>query len=332
MLLAFRKERNAHAKLLLQQLKSNKLGAPFTEDPPTGLLSMPAQTSSPHSDQNNELDSLLTSVLSPSHHTLPHSRGSPSHYRHTSSQNQVSAAEDSSLTDLPQYSEHRTSNLESQRQFRYGNLSSQTGPRTHHKTASSLLFEPQLPSTADRATSLRHKRAPGRVHYSDMVLSLGRQPGKTSPSRQSGSKVSSHDRGRLIQTNLPNGIGSFSSSDFKYIHQPAATSSLNHGSHRRSSTARRDDVVDGQSFPRGREAMDDDDVLMVGDLDASPHSLSDDLLVGGASYGDLHLQEDGELSDVSELLVLPPQPKPVTSVSVNLLKICNENFEIYFEI
>ena len=64
--------------------------------------------------------------------------------------------------------------------------------------------------------------------------------------------------------------------------------------------------------------VDDDDVLMVGDLDTSPHSLSDDLLVGGASYGgDLHLQEDGALSDTSELLVIPPQPKPMTSVSVD---------------
>jgi hypothetical protein len=61
---------------------------------------------------------------------------------------------------------------------------------------------------------------------------------------------------------------------------------------------------------------DDNDVLMADDLDTSPQNLSDDLLVGGASYGDLRLQDDGELSDISELLVMPPQPRPATSVSV----------------
>ena len=319
LLLAHRKERNAHAKLLLQQLKFNKLGLPFTEDPPTGLLSMPAASqTSPPTDQNNELDSLLTSVHSLSHHTLPHSRGSPSHYRHTSSQNYIGASDNSSLTDLPQHSEHRTSNLDSQRQFSYGDLSSQAGHRTHHKTESSRLFEPQLHSTAVGATSLRHKRAPGRVHYSDTVLYLGGQPRKTSPSRHN-SGISSRDRGRSIQTNLPNGISSFSSNDFKYTHQPTATSSLNHGSHRLSSTARCDDVMDGRSFPRGQEVVDDDDVLMVDDLDTSPQSLSDDLLVGGASYGGLHLKDDGELSDISELLVMPVQPRPATSVSGELI-------------
>ena len=126
------------------------------------------------------------------------------------------------------------------------------------------------------------------------------------------SGVSSRDRGiRSIQTNLPNGIRSFSSNDIKYTHQPAATSSFNHGSSHQlsSSTARRDDVMGGRSFPRGQEvvdANDDDDVLMVDDLDTSPQSLSDDLLVSGASsYGNLRLkEEDGELSDISELLVV----------------------------
>ena len=150
LLLVHRKERNAHAKLLLQQLKSSKLGPSFAEDPPAGFLSMPAasQTSSPPTDQNNDLDSLLTSVLSPSHHVLPHSRGSPSHYRHTSSQNHIGVSDNSSLTDLPQHSEHRTSSLDSQRQFNYGDLSSQAGHRTHHKTENSRSFEPQLHSTA----------------------------------------------------------------------------------------------------------------------------------------------------------------------------------------
>ena len=163
-----------------------------------------------------------------------------------------------------------------------------------------------------------HKRAPGRVHYSDTVLYLGGQPGKTSLSRHN-SGISSRDRGHSIQTNLPNGISSFSSNDFKYTHQPTATSSLNHGSHRLSSTVRRDDVVDGRNFPQGQEVVDDGDVLMVDDLDTSLQSLSDDLLVGGASYGDLHLKEDGELSDISELLVMPPQPRPATSVSGELI-------------
>ena len=73
----------------------------------------------------------------------------------------------------------------------------------------------------------------------------------------------------------------------------------------------------------GLSLDDDKDVLMVDDLDTSPRSLSDDLLVGGASYGDLcHLQEDGEVSDVSELLVVPPQPRLATSVSVALLTAC----------
>ena len=85
------------------------------------------------------------------------------------------------------------------------------------------------------------------------------------------------------------------------MHRPTATSSLNHGSHQLSSTVRRDDVVDGRSFPRGQEVVDDDNVLMVDDLNTSPQSLSDDLLVGGANYGDLYLKEDGELSDTSEL-------------------------------
>jgi hypothetical protein len=77
--------------------------------------------------------------------------------------------------------------------------------------------------------------------------------------------------------------------------------------------------MDGWSFPRGQEVMDDDDsdVLMADDLDTSPQNLSDDLLVGGASYGDLRLQEDGELSDISELLVMSPQPRPATSVSID---------------
>jgi hypothetical protein len=76
--------------------------------------------------------------------------------------------------------------------------------------------------------------------------------------------------------------------------------------------------MDGWSFPRGQEVMDDDDndVLMADDLDTSPQNLSDDLLVGGASYGDLHLQEDGELSNISLLVIPPQQPRPATSVSV----------------
>lgn len=320
LLLACRKERNSHAKLLLEQLKSNKLGPPFTEDPPIGLLSMPVVSQPPShpADQNNELDSLLTSVLSPSHHTLPRSRGSPSHYRRTSSHHHVDASEVSSLTDLPQNSEHTTSNLDPQRQFSYGDVSTQTGPRAHHKTESSQSFEPQFHSTAIGGTSLRHTRAPGRVHYSDTLLYLGGHPGKSSPSRHTTSRVSSHDRSRSIQSNFPNGTDSFSSNDLKFAHRPTATSSRNRGSshHLSSSTARRDDVMDGWSFPRGQEVVEDDDVLMVDDLD----SLSDDLLVGGASYGDTHLQGDGELSDTctSELLVMPPQPMPTTSVSGEL--------------
>ena len=224
-----------------------------------------------------------------------------------------------------------TSNLDSQRQFSYGDtISSQSRPRTQHRTEISRSFDPQLHSTAVGASSslnMRHTRAPGRVHYSDTVLYLGGQPGKTSPTRHvmsASSRVSSRDRGHSIQTNLPNGISSFSSNDIKYTHQPAATSSLNHGSSHQlsSSTVRRDDVMGGRSFPRGQEVMDanddDDDVLMVDDLDTSPQSLSDDLLVGGASsYGDLRLNEEGgELSDISELLVVqPPQPRPATSVS-----------------
>ena len=218
-----------------------------------------------------------------------------------------------------------TLNLDSQRQFSCGDtISSQSRPRTDHKTEISRSFDPQLHSTAVGASSsLRHMRAPGRVHYSDTVLYLGGQPGKTSPTRHAMSGVSSHDRGvRSIQSNLPNGIRSFSSNDIKYTDQPAATSSLKHGgSHRvHSSTSRYADVMGGRSFPRGQEvvdANDDDDVLMVDDLDTSPQSLSDDLLVGGASsYGNLRLkEEDGELSDVSELLVAPPPPRTATSVS-----------------
>ena len=302
-----------YAKLLLQQLKSSKLGAPFTEDPPIGLLLMPTQV--PPTDQNNELDSLLTSLLSPSHHTHSQSRGSPSHYRHTSSRNRIGVLEDASLTDLPQYSEHRASNFDSQRQFNYGDESSQNGPRTHRKTETLRSFEPQLHSTAVGATSLRHERAP-RVHYSDTVLYLGGQPGKFSSARHTTatSRVSSHDHGRSIQSNLPTGIDSVSSNDFKSTRQHTATSSRYHGgnSHRLSSSAtRHDDVMDGWSLD------DDKDVLMADDLDASPQNLSDDLLLGGASYGDLcHLQEDGELSDISELLAVPPQPRPTASVSV----------------
>ena len=269
-----RKERSAHAKLLLQQLKSSKLGPPFTEDPPTGLLSIPAASLASYSpiDQNSELDSLLTSAFSPSHHTLPHSQGSPSHYRYTSTQNHILASEDSNLTSLPQHSEHRTSNLDSQRQFIHGDLSSQTGPRTRHKTESSWLFEPQLHSTAVGAASLRHKRTPGRVYYSDTVLYLGGQPGKTSPSRHS-SGVSSCDHGRSIQTNIPNGISNISSKDFKYTHQPTATSSLNHGSHRLSSTSRRDDVMDRRSFSWGQEVVDDDDDFISSLLGVSSSSI-----------------------------------------------------------
>ena len=153
------------------------------------------------------------------------------------------------------------------------------------------------------------------MHYSDTILYLGGQPGKTSPSRHGNSKVSSHGgHGHSIQTNLPNGIGSFSSNDFRHTHQPT-TGSLNHGDHRSAST-RHGDVMDGRSFSRGQEVVDDD-VMMVGDLDVSTHSLSDELVGGGVSYGDVHMQEDGELSDISELLIMPPhvQPKP-TSVSV----------------
>jgi hypothetical protein len=218
-------------------------------DPSTGLLLMPTQI--PPTDQTNELDSLLTSVLSPSHHTLPRSRGSPSHYsRHTSSQNHIGASEDSSLTDLPHYSEHRASNFDSRGQLSYGDLSKEIGPRTRHKTETSRSFEPQLHSTAVGTTSLRHGRAPGaaRVHYGDTVLylggqpgkrvsshdlggqpgkrvsshDLGRQPEKSSPTRHSTSRVSSHDRGRSIQTNLPSGTSSFSSNDFKYTRQPTS--------------------------------------------------------------------------------------------------------------
>ena len=315
-LCAYRKERNAYARLLLQQLKCCKLEPPFTEDPPGGLLSMPTQTSSqPSIDQSNELDTLLTSVLSPSHHTLllaPHSRGSPSHYRRTNSQDHV---EDSSTTALPQYSEHRPSNPDSQRPFSYGDLTSQNGSKSHHKTGTSQSFEPRFHSSVEGATSLKHKRAPGRVHYSDTILYLGGQPEKTSPSRHGSNKASSHGgHSRLIQTNLPNGIGSFSLNDFRHTHQPT-TGSLSHGGHR-SASARHGDVMDGRSFPRGQEVVDDD-VMMVGDLDVSTHSLSDELVGGGVSYGDVHMQEDGELSDISELLIMPPhvQPKP-TSVSV----------------
>ena len=273
---------------------------------------MPTQTSSPSIDQSNELDTLLTSVLSPSHHTpllAPRSRGSPSHYRRTNSQDHV---EDSSTTALPQYSEHRASNLDSQRPFSYGDLTLQNGFKSHHKTETSQSFEPRFCSSMGGATALKHKRAPGRVHYSDTILYLGGQPGKTSPNRHGSNKASSHGgHSRLIQTNLPNGIDSYSSNDFRHTH----TSSPNHGGHR-SASARHGDVMDGRSFPRGQEVMDDD-VMMVGDLDVSPHSLSDELAGGGVSYGDLHMQEDGELSDISELLIIPPhvQPKP-TSVSV----------------
>ena len=74
---------------------------------------------------------------------------------------------------------------------------------------------------------------------------------------------------------------------------------------------------------RGLAGLVDDvnDELMVGDLDVSPLNSSDDLM-GGASYGEL--QDDDELSDVSELLLMTPKrrPKPTSVSTLDTLLVC----------
>lgn len=321
----YRRERNEYTRLLLQQLKTGKLESPFTEKPPSGLLQMPSRSPSSSHDQLNELDSLLTSVLLPSdtHSPAARTRGSPQHHKHTDSTRlSASQVHEDSTSALRQRSEQRRSNLSSQRQEDLSSgdhyTTTQAGARIPLRVGTSRSLESHLHTsgstgsggaTDDGGGSSKHRRVPGRVHYSDSVLYLGNQH-RTSPV-----KALSHDR---IQTNLPNGIGSLSSSDHKYVgvlHRAPTAHSPSHGhrlNHRQPSSPTRHNAREGRIFTR-EEDRDDGDVLMVGDLDVSPLSLSDDLM-GGESYSEL--QDDGDLSDISELLQTTPQAK-LTSVSVH---------------
>ena len=323
----YRKQRNAHAKLLLQQLKYGKLGLPFTDDPPQGLLQMLSLSSPSPLDQTNELDSLFTAALSSSDAPLPTSTlkprtGSPSRYQSASKES------DDSVLFPRNHLEQRQLHLSSQKQRSYGDLSgknhvytsSQRGARYQSSNGNSVSFESRLHTSADKSTASRPKSHTPRVHYDDKAEY------KCDHSSVDPSKVSSHDR--IPQTNLPNGIGRSSSNGYKSTrhYSSAAATSPSHkhrGGHGRrrqrlTSTKRSDNSRMGRGFAVGAKedlGDDDSDLLTVGDLDLSPLTLSDES-VGGASYDELLDDEDGELSDVSELLLISPRHrvKP-TSVS-----------------
>ena len=253
-----RKERNAHAKLLLQQLRTGHLDQPFTDDPPFGLIPMPSP-SFPH--QPNELDSLLTSVLSPPDLPPPSSRpervGSYN-YQHTSS---TTPAREDPIARL-------------------GNP---------------LLNTCSLEGDLGMGNTSSRKRPSHRVHYSDSVPYPGDHHSTTSTTGRVPLQ------GRTL-TSLPNGHGGgMTTNDSRYRHRDSASYSPSRRRHNRQpSSTRRDDVMDGRGISRGV----DYDTLMLSDLDTSPLNLSNEL-VGGASYG--NLDDDGELSDVSELLKMSPR-------------------------
>ena len=216
---------------------------------------MPPQPSPSFPHQPNELDSLLTSVLS--HPDLPPpssrpERGGPYNYRHTTST--TPARED---------------------------------PRLGNPLLNGLEEDLGMGTTSS------HKRPSHRVHYSDTVPYLGDHHSTTT------GRVP--PQGRTL-TSLPNGYGgATTTNDSRYRHRDSASYSPSRCRHNRQpSSARYDDVMDGRGISRGV----DNDMLMLSDLDTSPLNLSDEL-VGGASYG--NLDDDGELSDVSELLKMSPR-------------------------
>ena len=288
---------------------------------------MPSQHLSSPSDQTNELDSLLSSVLLSSDVPLPTVRsgeGNPLHYGHASGHASALHTHKDSLPTVLHRMEQRKSDLTSQRNLNFRDLpskdrlgTSQSGSRVHHAPIS---MESHVHPGVEGTAIPKQHRSAHRVHYSDSVLHLGHQP-RTSPS-----KVSSNDH---MQTSLPGGIGGSSSNDYKYVDRHSShpmtspNRELNHQP-RLSSTRNSDVIKSGRGLTKEVELVDDvSDVLLLGDLEDSPLNLSDEF-VGGVSFGEL--EDDGELSDVSELLLLTPncRPKPkYTSVSaVHTLILC----------
>ena len=299
---ACRKQRNAHAKLLLQQLKSGKLALPFTDDPPIGLLQTPPSRSP---DQPNELDSLFTSALSSSTDASHTSKRSTGTSNHISGASKVHSS-DSASSALPNHSEQRKRTLNSHRHLSFGDLSnrdqySSFEPRfTSTVAGKSASLDSRLHDNIEGGnSSLNLRKQPSRVHYADSAFLPGDKT-RTSPS-----KVSSHGR---FQTNLPNGFGSSSSNGYRstHHHHHHVTSP----SHRQQS--RHGGRGEGCGFMKEQEV--DVDLMVLDDLDTSPLSLSDEL-VGGADCDEL--LDDGELSDVSELLMMSPRHHTkTTSVSL----------------
>lgn len=284
---------------------------------------MPSQLLSPPTDQTNELDSLLSSVLSSSDEpSRSVGEGNPLHYGHTSNHASSLHMHRDSLPTFLHHLGERKSNLTSKSNLNFRDFSSndrlgtsQSGSRTHS-------METCLHSGVEGNSLSKQHRSAHRVHYSDSVLHLRHKP------RASSSKVPPHNH---MQTNLSNGIDDLSTRDYKYTdhfrnHSTTSPSSERNHKPRLSSTRNDDVITSGRGLTKEVELVDDvSDVLMVGDLDDSPLNLSDEF-VDGASYDEL--LDDGELSDVSELLLLTPKYRPrPTSVSVYSTQthtVCNE--------